>query len=108
MMAGNDEILKMDQALDEHTGEMIDATSKMVQICRAQAQQLMKIAMAFEGLGEMARAAADMNAEIARKAAELTGDIIKQEWGLLDDDEYDTDPDTDDTDDESDEDDCED
>lgn len=81
-------ILEMDEQLDAKTGELIEANAKMTTICRKQAQDLLKIALAYEGLAEMARACADMNAEMAKRAAEITGDIIKQEWGLLDDDEY--------------------
>lgn len=89
-------VQQMDEELDEKTGELIDANARMTQICRKQAQDLLKIALAYEGLAEMARACADMNAEMARKAAEITGDIIKSEWGLLDDDEFDDDDDDDD------------
>lgn len=89
-------ILEMDEALDEKTGELIDANAKMTVVCRKQAQDLLKIALAYEGLAEMARACADMNAEMAKRAAEITGDIIKSEWGLLDDDEYDLDDDDED------------
>lgn len=100
------DILSMDEALDEKTGELIEANAKMTTICRKQAQELLKIALAYEGLAEMARACADMNAEMAKRAAEITGDIIKQEWGLLDDDEYDLEDDDEDedTEDEDDED----
>lgn len=84
-------VQQLDEELDERTGELIDANARMTNICRKQAQELLKIALAYEGLAEMARACADMNAEMARKAAEITGDIIKQEWGLLDDDEFDDD-----------------
>lgn len=89
-------VQQMDEELDEKTGELIDANARMTQICRKQAQDLLKIALAYEGLAEMARACADMNAEMARKAAEITGDIIKSEWGLLDDDEFDDDDDDED------------
>lgn len=93
----------LNEQLDERTGDLIDANAKMTRICRSQAQDLLKIAMAYDNLAEMARACADMNAEMARQAAQITGDIIKQEWGLLDeedieddeDDDYDEDEDDD-------------
>lgn len=96
-------VQQLDEELDERTGELIDANAKMTSICRKQAQEQMKIALAYEGLAEMARVCADLNAQMAKAAAEITGDIIKSEWGLIDDDELD-DEDFDDDDDEEDED----
>lgn len=99
-------ILEMDEQLDAKTGELIEANAKMTTICRKQAQDLLKIALAYEGLAEMARVCADINAQMAKAAAEITGDIIKQEWGLLDDEDLDDeDEDLDEDDDEEDEDD---
>lgn len=97
-------VQQLDEELDERTGELIDANARMTQICRKQAQELLKIALAYEGLAEMARACADMNAEMAKRAAEITGDIIKQEWGLLDDDEYELEDDDEDDDEDTEED----
>lgn len=98
-------VQELDEDLDNRTGELIDANAKMTNICRRQAQELLKIALAYEGLAEMARVCADINAQMAKAAAEITGDIIKQEWGLVDDEDLDDDEDIDDEDEEEDEDD---
>lgn len=78
---------QLDDEINTRTGDLIDANAKMTQLCRSMARDMVKVALAYESLAQIAREISDMHAESGKVCADLTGDIVASEWQLEDEDE---------------------
>ncbi len=85
--SNRERLRQLDDEINTRTGDLIDANAKMTQLCRNMARDMVKVALAYESLAQIAREISDMHAESARVCADLTGDIVASEWQLEDEDD---------------------
>lgn len=77
------ELVELDEAITEHYGYLLDENAKMIQWSRAGVQGAKDIADSYRRMAEEADHIAELHAIGARRAADLMGDVISQEYGLV-------------------------
>jgi hypothetical protein len=74
---------EIDAEIDKKYTELLDMNSAVIQASRQMARDVLRIKDVYLMLAEKCVEIAELHAVGARQTADLTGDLLSNEWGLV-------------------------